>query len=301
MGSNYLQGVTDGFGLPNPLPPGVAQLASTIVDSYLQRPEGLIYIADTNGNPCAMAALSPSFTYTITDAITSGTNVVVTVTPPLVRDDLLGEVLVLDYGNPSLVEACVVVSTNGNNRLTLGSVQFNHAASARADVDRVITEDRSCPSKRSIVRVAKFPIVNVVSMLGRYAYGRRSDQIGGLFQEMNLLASLQAFGGPPMWIPIVIPASSWSSSTGEIWVPASLYMSYYSDVRIKYVSGYATVPDPVVRATAQIAVGLINTPNLGGGLKMITAGDTRLERFAATTLDTDVKRLLDPFKARTTY
>lgn len=301
MGSNYLQGITDGFGLPSPLPAGVAQLASTIVDSYLQRPEGLLYIADNNGNPCAMAALSPSFTYTITGAVAAGTNVVVTVTPPLVRQDLVGEVLVLDYANPSLVEACVITSTTGNNQITLGSVQFNHVAATKADVDRVITEDRSCPAKRQIVRVAKFPIVNIVSLLGRYSYGRRSDQVGGLFQEMNLLASLQAFGGPPQWIPVTIPASSWSSSTGEIWVPASMYMAYFSDVRIKYVAGFATVPDPVVRATAQIALGLIQTPNLGGGLKMITAGDTRLERFAATTLDTDVKRLLDPFHARTTY
>lgn len=301
MGSNYLTGVTDGYGLPSPLPAGVGELASTIIDSYLQRPEGLLYTSDANGNPCAMSALAPTFTYTITNAITAGTNVVATITPALARPDLIGEVLVLDAGTEGLTEACVISATTGNNQITLSNVQFSHAAGAKADVGRVITEDRSCPAKRSIVRVAKFPIVNIVSMLGRYAYGRRSDQIGGLFQEMNLLASLQAFGGPPMWIPIVIPASSWSDSTGEIWVPASLYMAYYSDVRIKYVAGYATVPDPVIRATALVAVGLINTPNLGGGLKLITAGDTRLERFAATTLDNDVKRLLDPFKARTTY
>lgn len=301
MGSNYLQGIDDGYGLPNPVPVGLGQLASTIVDAYLQRPEGLLYTVDANGAPCAMQALAPSFTYTSTAPISAGNNVVVTVTPALVRTDLVGEVLVLDFGTPAVVEACVVVSTNGNNQITLGSVQFNHAAATvKMDVDRVISEDRAVPSKRSIVRVAKFPIVNIQSLLGRYSYGRRSDQVSGLFQEVNLLASLQAFGGPPPWIPVTISQSSWSP-LGEIWIPASLYMAYFSDVRIKYVAGYATLPDPVLRATVQIATGISQTSNMNGGLRMIAAGDTRLERFSASSLDNDIKKLLDPFKARTTF
>ena len=210
MGSNYLQGVTDGFGLPTPLPAGVAQLASTIVDSYLKRPEGLIYTQDTNGNPCAMSALDPTFSYKLAGPIAPGTNVTVQVTPANIRPDFVGEVLVLDSANPSLVESCVVVSTVGNNTITLGTVQFAHASGTAADVGRVISEDRNCPSKRSIVRINKYPIINVLSMLGRYAYGRRSDQVGGLYQEMNLLASVQTFGGPPEWVPIAITQSSWS-------------------------------------------------------------------------------------------
>jgi hypothetical protein len=300
MGSNYLEGVTDGWGLPETLPTGVGQLASTIVDSYLMRPEGLIFIQDSNGNPTAMAAAAPTFTYKLASAIAPGNSIVVNVTPATIRPDFVGEVLVLDFGTGT-VEACVVVSTSGNNQITLGTVQFAHASGAAADVGRVITEERNCPSKRSIIRVAKYPIINVLSMLGRYAYGRRSDQVGGLYQEMNLLASVQTFGGPPQWVPITITQSSWSDATGEIWVPAGMLMAYYSDVRVKYVSGYLTVPDPVLRATAQIAASLIATQNLGGGLKMIAAGDTRLERFSATTLDDDVKRLLEPFKARTFY
>jgi len=301
MGSNYLQGVNDGFGLPATLPAGVAQLASTLIDAEIKRPEGLIYTKDGNGNPCAMASMTPSFTYKLGSAITPGTNVVVTVTPANIRADSIGEVLVLDFANPAAVEACVIVAVNGTNQITLGNVQFSHASGALADVGRVISEDRTTPSKRSIVRVAKFPLVSVVSMLGRYSYGRRSDQVGGLYQDMNLLASIQSFGGPPPWIPIAIPPSSWSDATGEIWVPAGELLSYYSDVRIKYVAGYPTVPDPVARAAAQIASGLIQTSNLSGGLQRITAGDTTMMRFAATTLDNDVKKLLDPFRARTTF
>jgi hypothetical protein len=301
MGSNYLQGVTDGFGLPPVLPAGIASLASTIVDGYLNRPEGLIHTRDASGNPCAMTAPTPTAFYKLVGSITAGVNVTVTLSPANLRADTLGEVFVLDHKNTAIVEACTVVSVIGNNQVVLGNVQFAHAAGATADVGLVITEDRSVPSKRAIVRVMKFPIVNVVSLLGRYAYGRRSDQVGGLFQDMNLLAAVQSFGGPPQWTPITVAQSSWSDSTGEIWIPAGQLMAYYSDVRIKYVAGYPVVPDPVQRATAQIAAGLIATSNLSGGLKLITAGDTRLERFANSTLDDDVKRLLDPFKARVFY
>jgi hypothetical protein len=301
MGSNYLQGVTDGYGLPATLAPGLAELASTIVDSYLKRPEGLIYTVDNNGNPCAMSAATPSFTYTLQGTIAPGTNVVVSVTPPLVKPDMVGEVLVIDFGIPNIVEACVVVSTTGNNQITLGTVQFAHAAQAKADVGRVITEDRNCPSKRSIVRVAKWPIVSVLSLLGRYAYGRRSDQVGGLYQEMNLLASVQTFGGPPMWVPIAIAQASWSDATGEIWVPAGMLLAYYSDVRVKYVTGFPSPPDPVVRATAKIASDLNNTAGIAGQIKMISAGDTRIQKFSASTIDDNVKGLLEPYRARTMF
>jgi len=301
MGSNYLQGVTDGYGLPSTLAPGLAQLASTIVDSYLKRPEGIIYIADNNGNPCAMAAATPSFTYKLTGAIAPGANVVVNVLPANIRPDFVGEVLVIDNGTPNIVEACVVVATSGDNQITLGAVQFNHASGAKADVGMVITEDRNCPSKRSIVRVARWPIVSVLSLLGRYAYGRRSDQVGGLYQEMNLLASVQTFGGPPQWIPIAVAQASWSDATGEIWVPAGMLMAYYSDVRIKYVAGYPSVPDPVVRATAKIASDLNSMSGIAGQIKMFAAGDTRIQKFSASTIDTNVKDLLEPYRARTTF
>jgi hypothetical protein len=139
MGSNYLDGIEDGYGLSLPLAPGLGELASAIVDSYLMRPEGLVYVQDGNGNPCAMKAAEPSLTYTIEGALTPGSSVVATVSPAIVRPDLVGEVLVLDYQTPSAMEACVVASTSGNNQITLANVQFAHAAGATADSGRAAT------------------------------------------------------------------------------------------------------------------------------------------------------------------
>lgn len=304
-GSNYLDGEENLYGLQLPLPDGVAQQASAIVDSNLKRPEGLVYVNDKNGNPSYMKAKVPSFTYKLS-ALTAGNNVTATVSPPNLRQDFAGEVLVLDRGNPDLMETVVVTGAPSASQVTLQSVQFNHSANVTADIGMTVAEERSVPSKRSIVRYAKFPCVQILSLMGRYAYGRRSDQVGGLYQEQNLLAAVQTFGGPPQWITIPLAQVSWSDETGEIWVPAGLLMAYYSDVKMRYVAGFAKTPDPIVRATAAIAQSLTSAANLyGGNIKTIAAGDSRIERFGGsyggTNIDADTRRLLEPFKARLFY
>ena len=298
MGSNYLVARGGEFDMP------VAQRASSIIDAYLKRPEGLVYNTDASGAPCSMAAASASMTFKLSSAIAAGSNITATVTPALVKQDYVGKVLVLDNTSATVREACVISSVTGNNQVTLLTVQFPHAVGAVAQTGLTISEDRSVPSKRSIARLARWPVVNVVSILGRYAYGRRSDQVGGLYQEMNLLAAVQTFGGPPQWIPVPVAQCSWSDSTGEIWIPAGLLMAYYSDVRIEYIAGYAVgnVPDPVVHATAAVASALIGSSSeLGGQVRLMRAGDTEIQRFAASVLDDDARRSLEPFKARTTF
>jgi hypothetical protein len=300
-GSNYLDGAEGLYGLPSPLPAGVAEQASVIVDSYIKRPEGLIYVPDKNGNPCYMKALVPSFTYKAVGAIAAGLNVAVAVTPPNVRQDMIGEVLILDRANPDKLEAVVVVGIVGNSQVVLDEVQFAHDAGVSADMGLVITEERNCPQARSVVRYAKFPCVSIISLMGRYGYGRRSTQFGSV-QPDNLLTSVLAFGGPPQWTPISIAQTSWSDATGEIWVPAGGLLAYYSDVRIKYVAGYTDVPDPVLRATASIVMSLISSTTSGGsGYKRIQAGDTRLDRFGPTNMDTDARNELDYYRSRLFY
>lgn len=297
--SNYLNGAENQYNLPSPLPQGLGEQASAIVDAHLKRTEGLLYVADKNGNPAYMRSLVPTFTYTIPGGVPAGQNVTVTVSPANVRPDLVGEVLVLDRNNADLLEAVVITSTIGTNQVTFTNVQFTHAASVKADVGLVITEERNVPIKRSIARFAKWPMVQILSLMGRYAYGRRSDQVGGLYQEMNLLAAVQTFGGPPQWIPIALTQTSWSNDTGELWVPAGMLLAYYSDVKIKYISGFQAPPDPVVRATAAIALSLSGAANaLGGSVRTIAAGDQRIERFGATNIDDDTRRLLEPYRAR---
>jgi hypothetical protein len=296
-GSNYLDGSEDLYGLPATLPAGIAEQASAIIDAHLKRPEGICYQVDKNGNPAYMKALVPSFTYALVGAISAGLNVVATLSPPNVRPDMVGEVLVLDRVNADAVEAVVIASTTGNNQVTFQNVQFAHPDAAKADLGLVITEERSLPAKRSIARYSKFPAVSILSLLGRYGYGRRSDQFKGFNQEFNLLASVQAFGGPPAWVPISTNQLSWSDASGEIWIPAGILLAYFTDVKIKYLAGFAEPPDPVIRATAAVAASLASQ-TVGGNIKTIQAGDTRIDRYGSTNLDDDSKRLLNPYMAR---
>lgn len=301
-GSNYLDGAENLYGLPAVIPPGVSEQASAIVDAHLKRPEGMLYVADKNGNPSYMKALTPTFTYQVAGGIAPGSLVTVTVTPAIVRPDMVGEVLVVDRDNPDLAESLVVTATAGNNQLTFATVQFTHAANCKLDAGLVITEERVVPTKRSIVKYSRHPCPAILSLMGRYGYGRRSDQIAGLYQEMNLLASVQTFGGPPQWIPITITQASWSDITGEIWVPAGMLLAYYSEVKLKYVAGFLEPPDPIIRATANVAQSLISGASIGGNaLQLISAGNSRIQRFGPTNLDDDSKRLLAPYVARTVY
>ncbi len=306
MGSNYLALEPAVFGLTYPLPPGLGEQASAIVDAYLKRPEGLAYEVDANGTPIYQTAATPTAVYKLGGALTPGANVSVAVTPTNLTPFIIGEVMILDAGVKSQQEACLVSGFTPPNIITFASVSFAHAAGAGASVGLTITEDRALPAKRSIARVAKWPIANVLSVLGRYAYGRRSDQVGGLYQEMNLLAAVQTFGGPPQWIPIPIGQVDWSgaSQTGEVWVPAGLLMAYYSDVRLRYVAGFPSSqapPDPIVRATAAIAAALQNNQTFGGQMKLLAAATSKQERFFASNVDQDVRAKLAPYMARTQF
>jgi len=214
---------------------------------------------------------------------------------------MVGDVLILDRGSPDFQEAVVVQSTSGNNQITFAQVQFPHAANVKVDVGCVINEERSVPSQRSIARYSRFPCVGILSLLGRYTYGRRSDQaMAG--QVPNLLSSVRAFGGPPPWIPIPVSQISWSDATGEIWLPAGILAAYYSDVRIRYVAGYVETPDTIVRATSMVARNIVSSGALGGGaIKLLQAGGSRIERFSSSFLDNDIRGLLEPFKIRSLY
>jgi hypothetical protein len=300
MPSTYLQpsdfeayGVTD---------PSQVLNASQMVDAYLKRPEGLIWSPDARGAPAYMAALTPTMVMTAAGSIAPGSNVVVPIAGGFVSHDLIGEVLILSRSDLSAVEACVVTAA-GPGSVTLLSVLFAHSPGATLEQGLVLTEERQLPAKRSVTRVSKLPVARLISGLGRYAYGRRSDQVAGMYQDMNLLATMQAFGGPPMWVPFDVAQASVSNSTGEVWVPAGLLLAYYSEARLHYLTGWpaASLPPAVKTATASIANALANFPEITSNTKSLKAGDTAVERFADTLLDTDTRAQLERFRPQVYY
>ena len=278
--------------------------ASGMLDAYLARPEGLVFTPDFQGLPCYMAGLTPQTTWTLSGSIAPGANVVATITGGIVTQDLVGEVLIADRATPSHTEALVIAGIGpGANQVTFLSVAASHSSGALLDAGLVILEERPMPAKRAVTRVSRHPIQRLISGVGRYGYGRRSDQVAGLNNDFDLVAVLGTFGGPPSWYLFNTSQTSISVATSEIFVGPGFYLQYYSDVRVRYVAGYlaANVPGPVKLATAMLVNALANASQTAGNMKRIAAGDTSMERFANTILDADTQRSLEPFKANLLY
>lgn len=299
MPSAYLQSAEYAtYGVPSATTAQVVQ-ASALIDGFLKRPQGLVYVADSIGNPCYMAALVPGLTFTLQAGITAGASVSVAVNGA-VNMLQVGDCVVLDRATPSVIEALQITSIVGNV-VTFANVLNNHNVNAVLETGLLITEKRYLPKNRSEVVLAHFPVARVVGGTGRYGYGRRGDQAAYNMDNFNLLASLSKFGGPPAWE--IWPANTSAGIdawTGTLWVPAGIMLAYYSEIKVRYVSGftYETLPSSVKQSCANIVQSISQYPEMNGNIKQYKAGDSQIERFADTVLDADTKEMLMMFKAR---
>ncbi|MDR6511467.1 hypothetical protein J2792_002339 [Novosphingobium capsulatum] len=276
--------------------------ACAVVDSYIQRPEGLVWMPDSRGLPCYMAALQPSFSATLPVALSAGQPA--TFTFPLAgtgTSSLIGEVLIVDRGDNTKVEALVITGTNAQaGTITVAAPANAHAIAATLEMGLVVVEERPLAAKRSQTRVSRTPVMRLHSGVGRYAYGRRSDQVAGLYNDVNLLAAVQTFGGPPQWIPFDVRSADIRPTTGEVWVPAGLMLAYYTDVCLRYIAGYpqAGLPATLKQAVANIVINAGADEYAPPSLKIVQAGGTKFERWSDNRLDSDTKNLLEPFRQK---
>jgi hypothetical protein len=308
MPSVYLEPSEYGlYGAANATAAQVQQ-ASVLMDAFMRRPEGLVYVPDANGAPCYMAAANPGLSLASVGTIAPGSSVAVPVTGPLLALQV-GDVVVLDrLANPAelpgAVEACVISAVAGQPSsplaATLESVQFAHGAGCSMETGLVITEQKFMPKDRTTTILSRVPAVRVIGGTGRYGYGRRGDAGNYNVDDFNLLAALSKFGGPPAW-EIWDPANAGlDPMTGELWAPAGVMLAYYSEVKVRYVAGftYAGLPGEVKLACALTIQAMLMNP-MYGNVKNMRAGETSVENFASSNLSEDVKAMLRPWAART--
>lgn len=302
--SAYLQNPEDKlqYGVPTATDVEIMR-ASSVVDHYLQRPKGCVWTPDATGQPVYMAGANPTITLTYIGTINPGTNVTINVANFVGQDDSLQfDVVILDrLGQTGIMEACVVTSS-GPGQITFQTVVNTHVGSVGnpVTIDRglVIEEERPLPGQRSVTRLAEWPIANLISGVGRYGYGRRSDQKLGYFYDVNLLSTLSAFGGPPIWNSFAVHSSSLNPSTGDLWVPAGLLLAYYTDIKVRYVGGWpqTSLPAEIKIATAELIQRSRDAP-MGPMVRRFNTGKVTIERFADTIIDPDIKSLLRPYQA----
>lgn len=298
MPSSYLQsGEYATYGIPSSTTAAQVTQASSLIDGYLSRSEGLIWVPDANGNPCYMSAMTPIITMTSTGSIAPGQNVNVTVTGGI-QTIQSGLVAILDRANPELTEACIVNSITGNV-IQLTNVQFSHAPNCLLEFGMVIFEEKQMPTGRPLSVVSKTPVQIVLAGQGRYGYPRRGNSGVYAVNEYNLMAAITKFGGPPIWEIFNQTLISIDPNTGELWAPAGILLAYYTEIRWSYIAGYqyASLPSQIKQACANLVNAANNMP-MNGSIKMQRAGDTAIERFGATYFDQDTKAMLDPFRAR---
>ncbi|WP_261533118.1 hypothetical protein [Burkholderia multivorans] len=272
--------------------------ASTLIDAFLQRPDGLMWAPDANGVPAYMAAKNADVSFMLSAPIAPGSDVPVSLPVPAAQLDVqAGDVIVLDRASETACEAVVVNGVVGNT-VHLRNVQFAHAQGATLEFGMVITQQCYVPTQRPVVRLQNTPVFRVIGGAGRFGYGRRGDAGASLMDDYNLLASLTQFGGPPLWEVFDPAVGSLDRGTGQFWLPSSVYLAYYSEVRVHYVAGYsyASLPGAVKSACASLVAAAANSSLFAGGVKLYRAGDTEIERFANTVFDDDTKRSLSPLR-----
>lgn len=306
MPNQYLQGADlTTFGAPNATTAQVVK-ASSIIDGYLSREEGLLYTADNLGNPLYMTGKSPDFTITLSSNISPGLAVSATVTGPVQSINYQGPVGIIDRigSNTANAEPLVVTSvTKINNTMwtiIFKSVTYSHLSGATIDFGLLIQEEIDMPAGRPICKVSRWPVLNIFSGYGRYGYGRRNVTDNIVVNEYNLLASISAFGGPPIWEPWTPDPSMWDVQTGELWAPAGIMLSYYSQIRVYYIAGftYTNLPNQVKQACANIINSFNDIGVNSAGIKTLQAGMSRIDRFSNTIIDSDTQKLLSPFRSR---
>jgi len=294
--SSYLSSGEYGtFGVPNATADQVTQ-ASTIIDGYLQRPEGLVWSPDANGAPAWMEGLTAPFSLTAPGAIAAGSNVSVPVTGPVGMVQI-GDVLIVDSATSNVAEACTVVA-KATDAVTLETVQFPHNAGITLEAGRVILEERPMPKARPKTRVSRWPAARLLAGQGRYGYSRRGQVPQFNMDDFNLLSTMSTYGGPPTWERFN-PDQAELTQNGEVWVPAGVLLAYYSHVRLQYVAGFpaTALPSEIKQACAKI-IAHAQQYGLGDGVKSYKAGDTAVQRFAASAMDKDTRALLEPYRAR---
>lgn len=300
--SQYLQGSDlAAYGVATATAQQV-QAASITIDTYLGRPEGMVWAPDGTGQPGWMLAKDPVLTLHTVGAISPGLNVQVTAVEASVAATLNpGDVLILDRtsSNPFVAEAVYVVSVTGAV-ITLNQVQFAHAGGVTMETGMVIVEERVLPSGRPKSRVAHWPVQRIVSGLGRYGFGRRAQGSSGYpLEAFNLLATLQQFGGPPIWEVMNISHVGFEPD-GDFWIPAGILLAYYTRIKLAFVCGWpqGALPTWIKQATANVITNTAGAAGMPPSIKTAKAGDTQLTRWAASQIDDDTKAMIQRYRVR---
>jgi hypothetical protein len=146
--------------------------------------------------------------------------------------------------------------------------------------------------------VASANLTPLISCSGRYGYGRRGQQqvYPDLNYAANVLQIASFFGGPPTFTPVDITQVDYDPRTGEIWVPAGLYLSQYTELVVAYNVGFHPLhmPRGIKHACASLVRNLLVRGGGATGLTGFGAGKIRAD-FTPALIDVTIEQMLMPY------
>jgi hypothetical protein len=130
------------------------------------------------------------------------------------------------------------------------------------------------------------PVTAITALQGRC--GRHNEAHDGL---LSMWASNFASAGS--WVTLDSSSVSLDTASGEVRMPWNLLGFRYSEIEVTYTAGWATVPDAVKVACAQVVKNAQATPGLN--VKSSRLDTLLTEYFSDSLMDSQVKLLLRPF------
>ena len=161
------------------------------------------------------------------------------------------------------------------------------------------TERLRMISGRNTLRLTYLPLSTVapatspiVSARGRYAVPRRGEWP---YEEMSSVIAW-AFGLPGLWNDLNPGDLDLFADTGEVSLPVNALGLAFSEIEVVYTAGFATLPDPVKVACAQIVRNAQATPALN--VRRGRLDRMYLDYFSNSLLDETVQEMLAPYVAQ---
>lgn len=161
------------------------------------------------------------------------------------------------------------------------------------------------PNTSPVSNVPGSTISPILGVSGRYSYGRRgSSQIyPDLNYGANILQIAAFFGGPPTWQNVDVSMGDFDTSTGEIFIPAGLYLGQYTEIVASYNSGFdpLNMPNAIKKACAMLVKNFLSRGGGTTGLRSITTSGTANVSFEPDLIDSTIASMLDPYKTVMAY
>lgn len=141
------------------------------------------------------------------------------------------------------------------------------------------------------VRLSYGPLVSVDAVKARYARPSRMF----LDEQPFALEFAEVFGLSGTWTTIDPSMLEISVPLGEFRFPGNVMGLRYAEADVTYTAGFATVPDAVKVACAQIVKNAQVTPGLN--VRSSKMDTLQTQYFSDSLLDAQVKALLRPYVA----